>query len=74
MLDKINADVFGDDVKLPNSTMIDTPNYDQNIPNKKYVDDVAKTAALWQGSKKFVSPNAPTAADGAVGDIWIKYV
>ena len=41
-----------------------------HLTNKNYVDALAP----WQSSFKFVSTAAPTAGDGADGDIWFQYV
>ena len=35
---------------------------------------VMTRSAYWDGSRKFVSTSNPTAADGADGDIWFKYI
>lgn len=35
---------------------------------------VMTRSVFWDGSRKFISTNDPTAADGSNGDIWFKYI
>jgi hypothetical protein len=55
---------------VPTAPTVSTTDVSNKIATTSFVKD---REPYWDGSRRFISSNAPTSADGVNGDIWFKY-